>query len=122
LNISKYAKPAPLLPREGMRVEVGLDPAGYVRAVHLVAPQQEDSPPGEAPGASELLYLNNEALTPAAERRTAQVPDRDTRIMRQAVLNTATAILGSGGRDISVADVLTLAARLEAWVSRCKVT
>jgi hypothetical protein len=35
-----------------------------------------------------------------------------------AALNTATAILSSGGEQASVKDVLTLAGQLEAWVSR----
>jgi hypothetical protein len=118
LNISKYAKPAPLLPREGMHVEVGLDRSGYVRAVHLVTPPEEEQSTGVPARASELLYLSDEEPASAAEQREQQLPDRDTRIMRQAVLNTATAILGSGGRDINAADVLALAARLEGWVSR----
>jgi len=45
-------------------------------------------------------------------------PDRDTRIMRQAVLNTATAILASGGRATDAKAVFELAAALERWVSR----
>jgi hypothetical protein len=123
LNLSKYAKPAPLLPRGGMHVEVGLDRAGYVRAVHLLAAPQEDSPANAAARASKLLYPSDDQPAPAVEQRTDHSvpnapPDRDTRIMRQAVLNTATAILGSGGRGVNGADVLALAATLEGWVSR----
>lgn len=55
---------------------------------------------------------------PAAAPSSGRLPDRDTRIMRQAVLNTATSILGSGGRAVSEEDVIELAARLEAWVLR----
>ena len=36
-------------------------------------------------------------------------------ITRLAVLNTATAILSSGGRETTVEDVITVAAKLETW-------
>jgi hypothetical protein len=48
LNLSRYAKPAPLLPHAGVHVEVGLDKDGYVRTV---APIRRDEPtPPEALG------------------------------------------------------------------------
>jgi len=93
LNVSKYAEPPPPMPPEGARVRVGLDRAGFVRTVDVEELPAESTP------------------VPATR-------DRDTRIMRQAVLNTATAILASGGKPVSVDEVLDLAERLEAWVMR----
>jgi hypothetical protein len=96
LNISRYAEPPPPVPAEGSRVRVGLDKGGFVRSVEVLeAPAPLVREPGVAYGL-----------------------DRDTRIMRQAVLNTATAILSSGGQVTNAADVVALAEELEAWVNR----
>jgi len=94
LNVSKYANPAPELPSEGASVRIGLDKAGFVRSIEQLAagPEVEPTPVGNV--------------------------DRETRIGRMAALNTATAILSSGGQQASVKDVLTLAGQLEAWGSR----
>lgn len=94
LNRSKYADPAPLTPTEGQQVRVGLDRAGFVRTVEVL---------GDAP---------------ARTGEPAGSPDCDTRIAREAVLNTAVALLGSGGRSVTLADVLSVAAQLEGWVTR----
>ncbi len=97
LNVSRYANPAPPIPGEGATVRVGIDSSGYVRTVELLAP----APAEESAGA-----------TPAAG------PGRETSVTRMACLNTATAILSSGGRAADLEEVLALAERLERWVLR----
>lgn len=95
LNISKFSAAAQV-PPAGAPVRVGLDKAGFVRETELLS--------------------RDEAAVLVPSAPSAPV-DRDARIMRQAVLNTATNILMSNG-SVNVADVLDLAARLEAWVTR----
>ena len=98
LNISKFAAGV-AAPERGDRVRVGLDKAGFVRTVESVSPIGE--------------YEGKESIT------TGTRPDREVCITRLACLNTATAILSSGGRAIGdVATVLETAARLEQWVCR----
>ncbi|HEY7295790.1 MAG TPA: hypothetical protein VH916_12165 [Dehalococcoidia bacterium] len=102
LNISRYADPTPEIPVEGALVRVGLDKAGYVRTIEV-----ESEPERAAASVAE-----------SGAAYAGQFGVRDTRIMRQAVLNTATAILSSGGREAAADDVLALAERLESWVTR----
>jgi hypothetical protein len=45
-------------------------------------------------------------------------PDKDTRITRMNVLSTATALLSSGYREADPEAVITLAERLERWITR----
>lgn len=98
LNISKFAAGV-AAPERGARVRVGLDKSGFVRTVETVSPTGE--------------YSGNESVT------TDTRPDRETAITRMACLNTATAILSSGGRAIgSATEVLEVAAQLEQWVTR----
>jgi hypothetical protein len=135
MNLSKFAQPTPLLPRKGMRVEVGLDQSGYVRTVSSVRSSAEALPEPLGP-AGDLLYLTDaqrspELTRPAARKAAPAVqpvmevlisaghpPDKDVRITRMNALTTATAIASSGGRQAEIDEVLQLAARLEAWVSR----
>jgi hypothetical protein len=100
ISISKFADPRPELPAEGARVRVDLDRSGYARAIEVLeaAPFTAEPSRGESGNTS---YL-----------------DRDTRIMRQAVLNTAVALLSSGGREVSLEDVIDTAETLEQWVTR----
>jgi hypothetical protein len=101
LNISKYAKPAPAMPEVGQRVRVSLDKSGYVRAIE---------PGEELPAKPEI---------PAGVSASAGTPPcKDTVISRLAVLNTATAILSSGGRQADGTAVMALAEKLEAWAHR----
>ncbi|HLZ70454.1 MAG TPA: hypothetical protein VKV26_11190 [Dehalococcoidia bacterium] len=102
LNLSRYADPPPQVPGEGTLVRVGLDKAGFVRTIEVEAE------------ADRSFSSFSEAGAPYA----ASSGVRDTRIMRQAVLNTATAILSSGGREADAEAVLALAERLESWVTR----
>ena len=98
LNISKFAAGV-AAPERGARVVAGLDKAGFVRTVETVSPIGE--------------YVGNESATSGTR------PDREVCITRMACLNTATAILSSGGSPVGdVAAVLSTAAQLEAWVCR----
>ena len=109
LNFSKFAKPEDVtMPDVGHVVTVHLDKAGFVRRID----------PAKLPPA------DNNAVNLA--NQTVQTPDstpkpptcRDTVVTRLAVLNTATSILASAGRAVDPADVVTLAAKLEAWATR----
>lgn len=103
LNISRYADPAPAIPSEGSLVRLGLDKAGFVRTIEVEAE-------GERPASA--------AVSETAGSYGQTFGLRDQRIMRQAVLNTATAILSSGGREADADEVVALAERLEGWVTR----
>lgn len=94
LNLSRYASPAPVVPPEGTTVRVGLDASGFVRSIEALAAPQEQAA----------------STTPAGGREQA--------VTRLACLNTATAILSSGGREADPDDVMALAERLERWVQR----
>jgi hypothetical protein len=118
LNVSRYAKPAPALPLPGERVRLYLDKDGYIRdvdripfAVRGAAEDGVDTPPPDEPPIRQLE-------APAPPFGAVSPPDKDTRITRMNALSTATAILSSGGRTCELADVLKLAAQLEAWVER----
>jgi hypothetical protein len=86
------------IPDAGAHVLLTLDSAGYIRKCDVL---------------DEPLTVSTAELPPV----DTQPLDRDTRIMRQAVLNTATAILSSAGL-VSLAEVLSVAEDLEAWVLR----
>lgn len=103
LNISRYADPVPPIPPEGSLVRLGLDKAGFIRTIEVEAE-------GERPALAAV------AETAGSYGQTFSV--RDQRIMRQAVLNTATAILSSGAREADPDEVIALAERLESWVTR----
>jgi len=102
LNISRYADPVPAIPPEGSLVRLGLDKAGFIRTIDVEA---EAERPAFAVSETAGAYGQTFGL-------------RDQRIMRQAVLNTATAILSSGGREADPDEVVALAERLESWVTR----
>jgi len=113
-NLSKFSKPRPVLPQVGDRVRLSLDGGGYVRAVELLgAPLAIPGWPAP-PAPEEEPYRYPERGAVAA----APPVDREQRICRQAVLNTAVALLSSGGRACEPRDVLALASTLEQWVSR----
>ena len=100
VSISKFADPRPDLPVEGSRVRVELDRSGYARTIEVL----------ELPEPRAAVREDGGPYTP--------LPDRDTRIMRQAVLNTAVALLSSGGRETTFDDVIATAEALEQWVVR----
>jgi hypothetical protein len=115
LNLSKYASPAPELPFKDELVSAGLDKAGYVREIRIV----EDSrgfPAGqkwEDTGPAEPTPIRAE-VTPA----TGAPVTREMAIGRMAAINSAVAILSSGGRSTDVSTVLSVAAEIEGWVTR----
>jgi hypothetical protein len=98
LNFSKFATPAPEMPPEGARVRVGLDKGGFVREVAVVEPARRAETPGSAAVLAELV-------------------DRDRRILRQAVLNSAITVLATNG-SVDADEALELAAKFERWVLR----
>lgn len=94
LNVSRYAEGV-VIPPVGSSVLLGLDKAGFIREIAATEP---------APTAEPVAQLG--------------CTDREVRITRLAVLNTAVAALngrGAGGTD---EEILALAAKLEAWVGR----
>jgi hypothetical protein len=122
INVSKFAQPAPKLPRRGEHVRLHLDRYGFIRDVealrdeerarYAVVPSEDgvDAPTPEEPSRQVERAENRPLATNS--------PDRELRITRMACLNTATAILSSGGRAADPEAVLALATRLEAWVCR----
>ena len=99
VSISKFAEPRPDLPVEGARIRAELDRSGYARTIEVLE-LPEPVAPARNDGGAQLL------------------PERDTRIMRQAVLNTAVALLSSGGRETNLDAVIATAETLEQWVTR----
>ena len=89
-NISKWATDV-TLPERGQVVAVALDKAGYVRAI---------APAAAAPDAQH---------GPAA--------GRETLILRQTCLKAAS-VFAASRPDLKSADLLALAERMEAWVTR----
>lgn len=98
LHVSKYCVPALATPHRGERIIAGLDKQGFVRSIEVLGGGGDS---GATP-----------ALSGAAE------PDRDRRILRQAVLNSAINLLNAAGDIGEVSEVLELAERFEAWVLR----
>ncbi|MGI8552838.1 MAG: hypothetical protein ACR2PL_18930 [Dehalococcoidia bacterium] len=99
-NCSKFV-PGLTLPEKGESVRIAVNAKGFVT---VIEPLSEPEP-----------QIDPDALGPAP---AASRPDRETAITRMACLNTATAVLSSGGRAVDADAVLTLAGRLEGWVSR----
>lgn len=138
LNWSKFREPsAYIMPSPGDTVRVGLDSKGFIRQLSIVAPDGTAQPRAIAGGAPQLAPTTIAAL--AATRKPEPEPDwltgaepaervvlsghieQDDRgrvITRLAVLNTAAAILSSGGGAATADDVLALAGQLEAWATR----
>jgi len=112
LNLSKYAEPAPLMPDVGQVVAVGLDKAGFVRAVAVEG--EQDDLPFDAP----LPEPPREAQADALLAQRGDVARLDRTALRLGVLRTATTILASGGQATDINAVLALAERLEAWATR----
>lgn len=129
-NVSKFAVGV-VMPTRGQHVTLTLDGKGFIRGIALATTNGHQAPalvapvqPAQPPAAS--VVAPAAATKPAApdwplpwEGDADQQPGTERRISRQAVLNTATAILGSGGRAIAdPGEVVGLAAQLEKWVYR----
>lgn len=109
LDYSKFARPEDLdQVNPGQRARIWLDRANYIRRVEVL-PGAEANGGAPAPSA---------AKNAAAQALAARAVDRERTIARMAVLNTATNILSSGGRQAEPVEVLRLAAELEEWVHR----
>lgn len=127
LNVSKFAVGV-VMPTRGQWVTVTLDGKGFVRAILPAYPPESPAPVAVAPAQPPAAPVVGTApeLKPEApdwplpwEGDAEQQPGTQRIISRQAVLNTATAILSSGGRAIAdPAEVVGLAAQLEKWVYR----
>ena len=91
LNYSKWAGEL-VPPQRGARVAVTLDGSGFVRAVAPAEPVQ------------------NHTQEPAG-------PSRDTLIIRQTCIKAA-AEFAASRPELKSADLLGLAERMEAWVTR----
>jgi hypothetical protein len=97
LNISQFGKARDLdVPNVGDEVEVALDAKNFVRDLTVRTPA---APSRTAPSASHTSFAGGDG----------------DRICRQAVMNTATAILASGGRQVRPSAMLRLAVALERW-------
>ncbi len=94
LNISKYAKDV-VLPERGVDVIVSIDKSGFIRAVELANGQPASGGPPRGVGAG-----------------------REATITRLAVLKAAAEVVLAPRSDARSADVLKVAERWEAWVTR----
>ena len=136
-NVSCFAVGV-VMPARGQQVVLTLDGKGFIHGIALAttnghqapanAPQAALEPlPAVGKGAKSSPAMVEDsapqskapAWPPPWEGTAEQQPGTQRIISRQAVLNTATAILSSGGRAISdPAEVVKLAAKLEQWVFR----
>ena len=103
LNVSRFAAPDDVrVPPPGTRVNVTVDAQGWVRRI---APATNTaSANGHTPSAP--------ASAPAGR------PGREIVIARLATINSAIALLASGGRQVDLEIVLEVAGRLESWAIR----
>jgi len=95
LNISRFSEPRPAMPEVGQHVTLGLDNQGYVRTLEETA----DKPPP--------------ATGPVRETARPGV----CLSLRVAALQSAATFL-AGREDVDGTDLLEVAARFEAWLSR----
>jgi len=132
-NVSKYAEHV-VVPSKGARVVLGLDSAGFIRSVspsELAEAPDEPPWPTDAPLAGRTASVlpkqptreQEDAFLAALGGDTGDVepgepPDRETKIGRMAALNSATAMLSSGGQRAAPEAVLALAQQLTDWVER----
>jgi hypothetical protein len=108
LNISKYAKPAPLMPAKEQAVSIGLDKAGYVRTIEPVQ---------QAPAMSKAA-TGDPAPAIAPETPATPEDNRQLLIVRECALKAAVELATIGAMANDVAGTLAIAEQLEAWVLR----
>ncbi len=107
-NYSKFSKAEDLAqPFIGQQVTIGLDKAGFVRTLAPIGTNGYHKPAAQPAEAS-----------PAPAESAPVVLDTQRIISRQAMLNTATSMLSSGGRAVDPKEAVALAAKLEQWVWR----
>lgn len=122
-NYSKFAaKDALTPPPVGARAVVVFDKAGYIRAISPAGEgsglQPDPAPTAPAPTVESPATTPESGPTRTEPHVPHGVPCADRRIARMAALNTATAVLSSGGRAVDANEAIALAAKLEAWVYR----
>jgi hypothetical protein len=111
LNWSRFAGER-TTPPIGAKVNITLDGREFVQHVEVVQP----ATPAVA---VTTVPTPTPPLAPAEPSALWEAQDaRGKVVLREAVLNTATAILAGGGRAVDPAEVLALAAQLEGWVTR----
>ncbi len=116
LNCSKFARAEDVvMPTVGDRVLVSLDKSGFVRKIEPVAPIATQNAPQTRTGP-----MAGQTAPEAIVSTSGPIAqdDRGIVITRLAVLNTAVALLSSGGGATTLEEVLDVAARLEAWAVR----
>ena len=132
VNWSKFARPEMVrMPLVGDTVRLLIDKAGYIRKISGETGNPWTTPAAALTGPRTALVAPLVAVAPTETTPeptpSAEPPafvgriEQDARgvvISRLACLNTATAILSSGGRQAVEADVLALSAHLEAWATR----
>ena len=113
LTFSKFSKITH--PSEGDRVIVAYDDRRFIHRIQQTTPEP----------AADATFRARLAVQPVAQPEQPEPalvgpfpPSKDRTITRLAVLNTATAILASGGHAADPDTVIALAARLEAWATR----
>jgi len=115
LNWSKFAHPGEVrMPGVGASVRVELDKAGYIRQLQFLGESTWVDPHAVASAPAPVA----EPIAPASVAPRLEQDVRGTLITRMNVLSTATAILASGGGAATPDEVIALAGRLEAWVTR----
>lgn len=102
LNVSKYAGGL-ALPSAGARVRVGLDKAGFIRAV------EADPAPAPEPVATALDF---------PERATMPLPPAERLQARIAALQAATRIVARQAGTHGVGETLACAEQLFGWLAR----
>jgi hypothetical protein len=114
LNWSRFAGDR-TTPPVGVKVNVTVDGREFVQHVEVVQP----TPPPAAIATVTTSAPSAPAIEPAAPSAIWNAQDpRGKVILHESVLNSAVAILSSGGRVVDPKDVVALAERLGQWVTR----
>ena len=115
LNFSRYTPVQP--PERGASIVVIHDDR---RFIHAIASMEPTPTSADAAFRARLAVEPVEPMQPVQPEPAPAGPPagKDRTITRLAVLNTATAILSSGGQPADPDAVIALAARLEAWATR----
>ena len=120
MNVSKYADGVQV-PSVGAHVRISTDKGGYVFRVDPVTAAGSQKAGPEADDDPDFRRRLADEVPPdlgVPEPPVGLPASKDRTITRLACLNTATAILSSGGRAADPDEVLEVAARLEEWALR----
>lgn len=106
INVSKFAKPGEVpVPDLTARVRITLDKSGYARKIETLAAAV---PPIAGGSESRAEY----------QAKAATAVDKDTLIVRQSSVKAAVDFCNHNDVLYSLDDLLTVAASIEAWVTR----